>query len=230
MSDRPTLRGLVIGAALLAIVISVPSSLALVAPYGYDLDRLLTDPGSIVVGGRSSATLFHWGALGDLLYSYVLWAPLALYLHGRLRPRKPWLADLGLVGAFAYIVVGGAGAAILAAAGPPLIEAYETAAASDRLVIATAFDTLARAVMHGLWQTLDPISLGTWLLSVGWLIRVERPKLGRLLVVLGVGGFLASVRTMFGFYGLGFLVVGFAVLLVVWVGWLVLDRSSPKSR
>lgn len=229
MSDSRALRGLALGAAVLAIVISLPSSLAFLAPYGYDLDRVLTEPGAIVTWGRSSATLFHWGALGDMLYSYVLWAPLALYLHGLLRPRKPWLADLGLVGALAYIVVGGAGAAILAAAGPPLIEAYGTAAAADRLVIATAFDTLARAVMHGLWQTLDPISLGTWLLSVGWLIRVERRKLGRLLVVIGLGGFLATVRTMLGLYGLGFLVVGLAVLLVVWAGWLVLDRSAAKA-
>src|SRR3990172_12950964 len=107
MSDLAVRRRFAVLAALLALLITVPASLAFMAPYRFDLDANLTAPGSIVVGGAGAAALFRWGAFGDMLFSYVLLVPLALYLHAVRRPRMPWLADLGLVGALAYIVVGG---------------------------------------------------------------------------------------------------------------------------
>ena len=230
MSDKEALRRVALVAVVLAVVISVPSSLAFVAAYRFDLDAVLSDPGSIIDGGPAAAALFHWGAIGDMLYSYLLLVPLALYLHALLRPRKPWLTDLGVVGAFAYIFVGAAGAAILAAAGPPLIEANAAAGPADRVALSTSFHLLTNAVFFGLWQTVDPISLGTWLFSIGWLIRAERRAVGRLLVVFGVGLMVAIVRTMLGLHSLGVLVAGTAVVLLVWVGWLLVDRVGRRNR
>jgi hypothetical protein len=229
MSDLDVRRRLAVLATLLAVLISVPSSLAFVAPYRFDLDAVLTDPGSIVDGGAGAAALFHWGAIGDMLYSYVLLVPLALYLHGLLRPRKPWLADLGTLGALAYIVVGASGAVMLASAGASLIEAYATAAAPDQFAISTSFHALANLVFFGLWQTLDPIGLGTWLLSVGWLIRPDRRALGMLLVVFGVGLLAASVRTMLGLTGLNVLVGGVLVLVLAWALWVAIDRAGQRD-
>ena len=229
MTDERTLRRLALGGVLLAIVISVPASVAFLMPYGMDMDRLLSEPGSIVASGTEGAALFRWGAIGDLLYSYVLLAPLALYLHRLLRSRGAALADLGLVAAVAYIAIGATGAAILAAAGAPLIEAHAAAAASDRAVIATAFDTVARAVMHGMWQTTHPFTLGTWILTTGWLIRHERRRLGRLLAVVGAGAYLASLRTVSGAYGLDVMLVAGAGLLLVWLAWIALDRGDRPT-
>ena len=230
MSDLAVRRRFAVLAALLALLITVPASLAFMAPYRFDLDASLTDPGSIVDGGAGAAALFHWGAIGDMLYSYLLLVPLALYLHALLRPRKPWLADLGLVGALAYIVVGGAGAAILASAGASLIDAYATAPPPDRFAISTSFHVLTNLVFFGLWQTLDPIGLGAWLLSVGWLIRPDRRALGMLLVVFGAGLLAASVRTMLGLYGLNVLVGGSLVLVLAWALWVALDRAGQRDR
>jgi len=229
MTDERTLRRLALGGVVLAVVISVPASVVFLVPYGMDMDRLLSEPGSIVASGPQSATLFRLGAVGDLLYSYVLLAPLALYLHRLLRPRGAALADLGLLAAVAYIAIGATGAAILAAAGAPLIEAHAAAAASERVVIATAFDTLARAVFHGMWQTTHPFTLGTWILTTGWLIRDKRRKLGRLVIVVGVGLFLTSLRTVFGKYGVDLILAGGAALLLVWLAWVAFDRGNRRT-
>ena len=229
MNDLAALRRLALVAILLAVVIGVASSVAFVAAYRFDLETLFTDPGSIIDGGPATATLFRWGAIGDMLYSYLLLVPLALYLHALLQPHKPWLADLGLVGAFAYIFVGAAGAAVLATAGPPLIEAYASAAPPDHLAISTSFDLLTDAVFLGLWQTVDAISLGTWLFSVGWLIRSERRAVGPLLVVIGVGLMVASTRTMLGLTSVSVLAAATGLVLLVWAGWVVLDHAGQQN-
>ena len=157
------------GAVLLALVIAATSTVPFLAAYRFDFQALLADPGSAVAGGPGTAALFHWGAVGDMLYSYLLLAPLALYLHSILRPRMPWLADLGTVGAFGYIFIGAAGAAMLAAAGPPLIEAYATAAAPDRAAISSSFHLLTSAALLGLWPCSPwARSWSSWCGPDGW--------------------------------------------------------------
>lgn len=88
--DLDQLRRVAIWSSALAIVVSVPSTLALFAAWRWDVDAaIFGDPTTVLGGGRASATLVRWGAYGDMFYSYLLWAPLALFLHRRLRPRKP---------------------------------------------------------------------------------------------------------------------------------------------
>lgn len=230
MNDLHSLRRLAIGASLLAIVISVPSTVAFSAAFGFSIDGMLFgEPSAILGRGSSAATLLRWGAIGDMLYSYVLLVPLALYLHQRLRPRLPWLADLGTVAGLAYMFVGGAGAAILAVAGSSLVDAYSTAALADQFAIATSFDVVRSIVFLALWQTLDAITLGTWILSVGWLIRPERRALGRLLILVGLGLFAASLMTMLGLSSAALIAGGAAVVVIVWAGWLLVDRRPTTA-
>lgn len=225
MAHDDSLRRLAIGASVLAVVIAPLSTLAFLAAFGWSLEGgLFGEPSAILGRGASAGTFLRWGAVGDMLYSYVLLVPLALYLHQRLRPRMPWLADLGTVAGLAYIFVGGAGAAILAVAGSALVDAYSTAAAADQFAIATSFDVVRRVVFLALWQTLDAITLGTWLLSVGWLIRTERRMVGRLLVVAGFGLFGASLMTMLGMSSVALIAAGAVVVMLAWAAWLILDR------
>jgi uncharacterized protein DUF4386 len=224
--DLDALRRLATYSALLAIVLSVPSTIAFVAAFGWDVEAmLLGHPEAILGGGGASATLLRWGAILDMFYSYLLLVPLALFLHRRLRPRKPWLADLGTAGAFAYIVVGASGAAILGTTGPTLVEAYGGGTPADQAAIGMAFGALRDTVYFALWQTLDPITAGTWVLSVGWLLLVERPLVGRLLIVLGIGAFAFSVMTVLGIHSLAVLVALFVAIVLVWGGWVLAPRG-----
>jgi hypothetical protein len=229
--DLDSLRRLATLSALLAIVIAVPSTLAFVAAFGWDVEAAIFGrPDAILGGGEGSASLLRRGAFGDMLYSYLLLAPVALFLHRRLRPIKPWLADLGTAGAFAYIFVGGSAAAILATVGSSLVDAHATAGPAERVAIATSFDVLRNIVYFALWQTLDAITAGTWVLSVGWLLLAERPLVGRLLVVLGAGFLALSVMTVLGIHSLAVLLAIVATVLAVWAGWAVIDRGRDRDR
>ncbi|MGH2356473.1 MAG: hypothetical protein ACRDGJ_00490 [Candidatus Limnocylindria bacterium] len=230
MTDLNALRRLAVGGVLLAIAIGIVSSLALFTAFGGDIEAAtFGHPAAILDRGRDAALLFRWAFLGDLLFSYLLLVPLALFLHRRLRERRPWLADIGLVGALAYIFLGGAGASILATAGSSLIEAYGDAAPADRLAIATSYELVRDLVVFALFQTLDAITLGTWLLSVGWVLLSERPLVGRMLVVLGAGLWAAALMTMLDVHSLAVIGVGLLIVLTVWVGWVVIDRRRREQ-
>ena len=64
---------------------------------------------------------------------------------------------------------------------------------------------------------------------MGWVLLSDRPRLGRLLVVLAAGLWVLALMTMLGVHSLavlGAIVVG---VLVVWLGWSLLDRRRPAS-
>lgn len=230
MSDTDSLRRLAIAGVLLAIVIGVASSLAFFAAFGGDVEAsIFGEPSAILGRGAEAAALLRWGAIGDMFYSYLLLVPLALFLHRRLRPIRPWLADLGTLAGLAYIFVGGAGAAVLAIAGSSLVEAYSTAAAADQAAIATSFELVRNIVFFALWQMLDALTLGAWVLSVGVLLLDQRRVVSRLLVVLGVATMSASLMSMTGAHSLALIGAGLVVALVLWAGWVALDRARVLS-
>jgi len=215
---------------LLALGVAVLSSYAYFMAFGWNVEAaIFVDPTAILDGGATAAALLRWGAFGDMFYSYLLLAPLALFLHARLRPIKPWLADLGSAGALAYIAVGGAAAAILGSVGPSLIEAYAVAPGEARLSIETSFGVLRNLVVFGVWQTLDPITAGTWILSVGLLIRPERPRVGRLLLLAGIGLMAMSGMTMLGIHSLALVLIDAAIVLLAWIGWMFIDWLAGRS-
>jgi hypothetical protein len=234
MTDLDALRRAAFVGVALAVVIGIVAMPTYMAAFGWDLDAaVFVHPESVLGRGPDTAALWRWGFFGDMLFSYLLLLPLALFLHRRLRERRPWLADLGLTGALAYIFIGGAAAAILAHAGGSLIEAYDRAAPADRPAILASFHLLRDAFVFGVWQTLDALTAGTWFLSVGWLVLVERPVVGRLLVVLGVWAWsFAFVTTMSGIHSLAVLGGGFAVAVAAWIVWVAFERArqAPAAR
>jgi hypothetical protein len=222
------LRRLAWYSLLLALAVALLSAPAYFAAFGWDVEAaIFGHPSAVLSGGAGTASLLRWGAVGDMFYSYLLLAPLALFVHRHLRPRRPWLADLGTAAAFAYIVAGAAGAAILAGVGPPLVEAYAAAPPAERVAIAGSFEVLRGIVYFGLWQTLDPITAGTWVLSVGALLLTERRLVGRFLVIAGVGLMALSGMTMLGVHSLPVLLGTGAAVLGLWLAWIVIDRVRP---
>lgn len=230
-NDLDTLRRVALYSSLLALAIAFAANTVYFSAFGWDIEAgFYGDPAAILGRGAGAASLLRWGVIGDVFYGYLLWVPLALFLHRRLRPTKPWLADLGTIGALAYIFVGAAGAAMLATAGSSLVEAYATALPQDRAAIATSFDVLRNVVFFGLWQTLDPITAGTWVASVGWLLLDVRRVLGRLLIMVAIGLFGLSLMTMLGIHSLAALAVDALVVVLAWAGWVIVDRGRPSAR
>jgi hypothetical protein len=230
MDELGSLRRLAIAGSTLAIIVSVPSTIAFVAAFGWDVEAsIFGEPGAILGRGPEAAALLRWGAVGDMFYSYLLLIPLVLFLHRRLRPNRPWLADLGTLCGLAYIFVGGAAAATLAIAGSSLVDAYSKAAPADQPAIATSFELVRNVVFFAVWQMLDALTLGAWVASVGVLLYAERPLMSRLLVVLGVATMSASVMSMVGVHSIALILLGLAIALLLWVAWVAFDRPSRLS-
>lgn len=224
--DLSSLRRLSLTGVLLAVPTAVVSiGAGLLAVDGNFEALTFGHPEVILPAGRDGAALWRLSMLLDIFYSYLLLLPLALYLHRRLRERGPWLADLGLVGALAYIFLGAVGAAGLAVAGSSLIEAYQTADEAARPAITTAFTLLRDVFYYAVWQTIDPLTAGTWLFSVGWLLRPDRPLIGRLLVVLAGGLWVVSVGTMLGIHSV---VAILAILVGVATIWLLWSTATHR--
>lgn len=130
---------------------------------GFSTD-LHFDASALLASGASNVELFHWASIADL-FGYLLAAPLVVYLYHRFRddPRMVLYTAAG----FAYILAGALGAMIFISSGPALLRAYATAAGPERVAIATAFTTMYQIVVAGLWQTLEALPGGVWLLGAG---------------------------------------------------------------
>ncbi|CAN5570552.1 hypothetical protein BH23CHL7_BH23CHL7_10290 [soil metagenome] len=231
MSDLAGLRRVALGALILAAFVGAVS-IALGWLAVGDLEALaFGHVDTILRAGPQGALLWRWSMFLDIFYSYLLLVPIALYGHRLLRDRKPWLADLGLFAAVAYIALGAASASALAIAGSGMIEAYSTAAEAERLAIIASFTLLRDVFYYGIWQTLDPITAGSWMIAYGWLLLADRPRLGRLLVTVGAGCWTLALMTVLEVHSLAALalIIGGAIGLgLLWI--LIAGRRQPKGR
>lgn len=231
MSDLQGLRRVALGALALAVLVGIVSIGMGLAAVG-DFEALaFGHVETILRAGPQGAVLWRWSNFLDVFYSYLLLAPIALYGHRLLRDRKPWLADLGLLAAVAYIVIGAASAAALAIAGSGLIEAYSTASSTaERDAITDSFTLLRDIFYYGIWQTLDPITAGSWLIAYGWLMRGDQPRLGRLIVMIGAGLWAGALGTMLDVHSLPGLALIFGGALALWLVWVVIaGRQQPSN-
>jgi hypothetical protein len=180
--------------AVAGLVLQGVSAYLFYAVAGYSA-AVNSDAVALLAAGGNSADLFRWANVADL-FGYLLVAPLVVYSSRRFR-EDPRIA-LYTAGGFAYILVGALGAIIFLAAGPMLLRDYASASGAGRAAIATTFTTLYQIVVVGLWQTLEGIPGGVWLLGMG--INLYRARSRAVaLVPFALGGLylvLAGVRML----------------------------------
>ena len=145
---------------------------------------LSVDPAKLLASGHSGASLIRWGSLIDM-FGYLSIAPVVLYLRDRYSAAR--YADLFAAAGLALVVIGSIGAASMATAAPALINDYVSANGAQRQAALPAFATLYRAVVLGMWQTLETIPATIWLLGTASAARREGPRaVFVILLVLGV--------------------------------------------
>ena len=230
MADLQTLRRLAIIGVVLSVIFGIAVVVLSIAAVGNLEAMVFGDVETVLRAGPQAAPLWRAAMLADMLNSYLFLLPLALYGHRLLRDRKPWLADLGLAGALAYIFIGAASAAALAMAGSSLIASYAEAGPAEQAAITTSFAMLRDIFYFGIWQLLDGITAGTWVFTSGLLLLPDRPRLGRLLVVLGIGFWLAAAMTMLDVHSTAVLVAIFTGVVVVWLLWVLLSRGRQPGQ
>lgn len=178
--------------AVAAVTLELLAGLMYSAATGFSTG-LTVEPSILLASGARGASLIHWGSLIDML-GYLSMAPVVIYLRDRYASAS--YVDLFAAAGLAVVVIGSIGAAAMATAAPALINDYVAASAAQKQALLPAFATLYRAVVLGLWQTLEAFPLTAWLLGMASAARREGPRsVFVILMVLGaVIGALAVYR------------------------------------
>jgi len=155
------------------------------------------DPDVVLGLGVDAARTLRASYLLVMLGSYVLLVPLAIWLWSQLAPRRTevgWVT--ALVGGLAYLGLGAAGASILAAVWPALIQEYAEAG-SDHAAIRGMLVTATRIAEDGLQGALQNIAGGVWWTAVGLrLLALRHRKLAALTLVLGAASTVNALGSL----------------------------------
>jgi hypothetical protein len=154
----------------------------------------MSDPTLLLRGGHGAAGLWRASLLFDLFGYYLLLVPLVLTLRAAFRPRAGTWSDLYGFCLLAYCLVGAIGAAMLAMATPPMIEAYAGAGPAARQVLTTAYSAQSDDVYRGLWNLLETFLGGVGWIGFGRLLWSQGRWVAALTIALGV----ATLADSFG--------------------------------
>jgi hypothetical protein len=183
------------------------------------LGVLINEPAGLVTIDPEKATILRWAYLLDAVGWYLLLVPLILFLRSRFR--EDGLADLAAVGGLAYVVMGSMAAVLMATAAPRLIETFAGTTGATHEAARLTFAVLSEGVHQGVWQTLDPIALGAWLLITGIHLRsAGAGMLGTIPMILGIVAFPAAVATALGASTVALALFAPGVLFPMWILWI----------
>jgi hypothetical protein len=191
MGKSPISSRAAISFAVAAFALELVAGLMYAAAAGFS-GGLSVDPSKLLGSGPSGANLIRWGSLIDM-FGYLSLAPIVIYLRARYATSR--LSDLFAASGLAVVVIGSIGAAAMATAAPPLINDFATATGAAKQALVPAFATLYRTVVLGLWQTLETIPWGVWLLGTAFAARREGPR--PLVVILVVAGALIGAIALY---------------------------------
>ena len=159
---------------------------------GADFDfEAVSESATFIALGTDAVAPVRWGLWLSMFGSYLLLVPVALLLLRWLRQDDPVVADLATVAAGFYILLGAAGASVLASTLPDLIQRYADADTADvamRAGLLNDFDLARRIAEDGLQGVVQNVAGAAWFLGMGSLLRRHRPALGA--AAMAVGAFL----------------------------------------
>ena len=196
MGRTPISRQTAIGFAVASVTFELVASTLYYVAAGSS-NGLSVEPSRLLASGATGAALIHWGSLIDM-FGYLSIAPVVLYLRARYSNAR--YVDIFAAAGLALVVIGSIGAVSMATAAPPLINDYVTATAAQKQALLPAFATLYRAVVLGLWQTLETIPAAIWLLGMASAVRRERQRsLFVVLLVIGLVNAAIAIYRLFTF-------------------------------
>jgi hypothetical protein len=232
-NGRVSLRATAIASLTVAIIAGMTSNVLFLAAFQFRLDWFL-DPRLLIAGGPLSAELLRWAAVLDLLGYYLATGVLAYVLWRLLRPRDAVLADLTAIAATGFALIGGAGAAALALAGPMLMHDFSAGTLASRDAINADFALLLEVVWRSIWQLLDGVLLSAWWVGLGALVRRDHYRFSVLSFALGAAALIGVAANVVGIAILRDLSLG--IVFSLWTAWwlwlllLFVRRSAPFTE
>lgn len=164
--------------------------------------EMFTDPTAVLRAGPGAATAAHWNLILGML-------------------------DLYTLGGLAYVVIGAMGAVLLAVINPQLISDYGTASPARREAIEVTIQAFQNGVALGLWNTLETIPAGVWLVGVGGLLMRKSRGLGVLTVTIGALFLVSMVLTVLDVTPMVGVVA--SLLMTPWAIWIGIQALRNGS-
>lgn len=172
------------GLTILSGLIAFTSYFLVLAGINFNFD-FFSDPAILFRTEGASGELLRWSMITDVFGYYLLLLPFLFYAHAWLKTRTWWSRPISFSG-LAYILLGSAGAAILAVIWPMHLAQFQAAGEGQQATIELLFTSFTAMVYGGLWNLLNAFLGGVWWLAVGWLLRPHRKVLGWFTMLVGV--------------------------------------------
>ena len=175
--------------AFLTLLISVPFALFtlsfLVVVAGGDMS-MFYDPAALLAVTPDKARLLYLGYWSDIFGYYLILVPAMLFLWRWLRPLDPGTADVAGVFGVVYALLGGIGAAHMAAAYQAIFAANLGASGAEAAALNAAWLATVTGGWQGLW-VLAPAAGAVWAFGTGRLLLAHgRRYLGWLTTVIAL--------------------------------------------
>ncbi len=181
--------------AILAAVLEAASLVFYSAAAGFSA-HLSVPPVVLLDSGSSGARLIGWGSIVDM-FGYLCMAPVVLYLRDCYAGAK--LINLYAVAGLALVVIGSVGAVVMSTAAPYLMDQYPSASSAGKQSIELVFGVLYRAVVVGMWQTLETIPFAAWLIGTAMAVRAHASRaLFWILLLIGLANAGIAVYRLSG--------------------------------
>ncbi len=202
--------------AVLAGPLTVTGLLLGLALVDFDAEAF-RDPETVLALGSDGAAVLRRSYLLVMLGSYALLLPLALELASRFGRAADPRWRLVTASGGAYLLLGAAGSAMLAAVWPDLIEQHAQAG-SDHEALLVSFRAATRLAEDGLQGVLQNLAGAVWWLGLGLAQRrAGWRRLGALTLLLGVASAANAVGGLLSLEALVMVGLSLTVLLVpVW--------------
>jgi hypothetical protein len=230
MNDSMRFQRLTALSILLAVPLAIASAVLLLAA-GFDL-QAVNNPVLMLTIGSPRASLLRWGMILDVFGYYLLLAPLTLYLWSWLKPRSYNLITLYTLCGLAYSLIGAMGAIVLSAVLPQLVNDYPQASPQLRETLQIVFGSFMSAVYLGLWNPLEALMFGVWMMGMGPFVQRERLALGIVMRVLGFFALLDAFGRIVNVDAIFFVGVAGMLLFPIWLPWVGIDllRNPVKPQ
>ncbi|MDQ3266002.1 MAG: hypothetical protein M3Y59_20510 [Myxococcota bacterium] len=183
--------------ALLAGASSIATLLLTAMLAGFDPAHSPYLSVSVAAGTEGGGALLRWSLVVDALGYYLMLVPLALVLHTRLARVSPSFAQLLTMAGVGSLLLGAAGAVVLAGAWPPLVDTYRAGNPVAKALAEHSYLNLSHAVYRGVWNLLVSSLHGVWVLGVGFLLGKAHPRLARFSLVLGAATLVDALAAIF---------------------------------
>jgi hypothetical protein len=181
--------------------------------------RYSPTPRRLLLIGSTGADWFHWSMAFDLV-GYLSFVPVAVLGYKWFRARGPNIVLLYSICGVSYSLIGSIGAISLGVVVPTLARGYPTATPGQQEAMHVIINVFYSVIVRGLWNPLEILLLGIWLLGIGSFLRSEQTALGVLTLIIGgfamldALGWILQVELIFrvGVFGIS--------LLIAWGAWL----------